>query len=191
MAYGKRPRQQAEEAAFSLFDSSDMARIMLLFSGAHGGGGGAAAAASPPERMFECKTCNRQFPSFQALGGHRASHKKPRLADGDPAAEAPAKPKVHGCSICGLEFAVGQALGGHMRRHRAVMADGLGLGLSLGLGIGVVGQSDDDGGKKKAAAAAAAELVFDLNAPAIEEEPDRARPAGLAVEFPVVVDFPC
>lgn len=76
MAYGKRPRQQAEEAAFSLFDSSDMARIMLLFSGAHGGGGG-AAAASPPERMFECKTCNRQFPSFQALGGHRASHKKP------------------------------------------------------------------------------------------------------------------
>ena len=33
-------------------------------------------------RVFECKTCNRQFPSFQALGGHRASHKKPRL-DGD------------------------------------------------------------------------------------------------------------
>uniref|UniRef100_A0A6N2KS05 C2H2-type domain-containing protein n=1 Tax=Salix viminalis TaxID=40686 RepID=A0A6N2KS05_SALVM len=28
--------------------------------------------------VYECKTCNRSFPSFQALGGHRASHKKPR-----------------------------------------------------------------------------------------------------------------
>ncbi|KAL8245463.1 hypothetical protein R6Q59_011721 [Mikania micrantha] len=27
----------------------------------------------------ECKTCNRAFPSFQALGGHRASHKKPKV----------------------------------------------------------------------------------------------------------------
>ncbi|KAL6504090.1 hypothetical protein OROGR_026013 [Orobanche gracilis] len=26
--------------------------------------------------MYACKTCNRAFPSFQALGGHRASHKK-------------------------------------------------------------------------------------------------------------------
>ncbi|KAL3523515.1 hypothetical protein ACH5RR_016349 [Cinchona calisaya] len=26
--------------------------------------------------VYECKTCGRTFPSFQALGGHRASHKK-------------------------------------------------------------------------------------------------------------------
>lgn len=71
-------------------------------------------------RVFECKTCNRQFPSFQALGGHRASHKKPRLTDGNGGdTQSPAKPKTHECSICGLEFAIGQALGGHMRRHRA------------------------------------------------------------------------
>ncbi|KAI4384064.1 hypothetical protein MLD38_009833 [Melastoma candidum] len=31
--------------------------------------------------VYECKTCNRTFPSFQALGGHRASHyKKPKSA---------------------------------------------------------------------------------------------------------------
>ncbi|KAI8538677.1 hypothetical protein RHMOL_Rhmol09G0123200 [Rhododendron molle] len=38
-----------------------------------------------PGRVFAYETCNREFPSFQALGGHRASHKKPRLtaADGD------------------------------------------------------------------------------------------------------------
>ncbi|XP_016448188.1 zinc finger protein ZAT5-like [Nicotiana tabacum] len=28
--------------------------------------------------VYECKTCNRTFPSFQALGGHRASHKRPK-----------------------------------------------------------------------------------------------------------------
>ncbi|OWM68937.1 zinc finger protein ZAT5-like [Punica granatum] len=32
--------------------------------------------------VYECKTCNRVFPSFQALGGHRASHSKPTKANG-------------------------------------------------------------------------------------------------------------
>ncbi|KAF4358661.1 zinc finger protein ZAT12 [Cannabis sativa] len=75
------------------------------------------------ERVFTCKTCNRTFPSFQALGGHRASHKKPKLSEalqGIP--QPPPKPKTHECSICGLEFAIGQALGGHMRRHRQAAA---------------------------------------------------------------------
>ncbi|CAN6556787.1 unnamed protein product [Malus baccata var. baccata] len=81
------------------------------------------------DRVFVCKTCNREFPSFQALGGHRASHKKPKLMPGGAAdllhlaqsTGSPVKPKTHECPICGLEFAIGQALGGHMRRHREVM----------------------------------------------------------------------
>uniref|UniRef100_A0ACD5YMC7 Uncharacterized protein n=1 Tax=Avena sativa TaxID=4498 RepID=A0ACD5YMC7_AVESA len=186
MAHGKRSRQQAEaKTSVSLLDldRSDMARILLLFSGHHHHNHdyhGVAAEPSSPERVFECKTCNRQFPSFQALGGHRASHKKPRLADG---AEPP-KPKVHGCSICGLQFSVGQALGGHMRRHRAVAAAGEGLGIGLSLGT-------KDFAEKKTIAPA--ELVFDLNVPvALEEEPSADRQSkqlGLAVDFPVVVDF--
>ncbi|KAK7270078.1 hypothetical protein RIF29_22975 [Crotalaria pallida] len=80
-------------------------------------------------RVFECKTCNRQFPSFQALGGHRASHKKLRLMEGESDShmlhdDSPPKPKTHECSICGLEFAIGQALGGHMRRHRVAASNG-------------------------------------------------------------------
>ncbi|KAJ3685646.1 hypothetical protein LUZ61_014810 [Rhynchospora tenuis] len=67
-------------------------------------------------KVFECKTCKKQFPSFQALGGHRASHKKPQT----PGDEGSSKLRMHECPICGLEFAVGQALGGHMRRHRPV-----------------------------------------------------------------------
>ncbi|KAL6200105.1 hypothetical protein ACLB2K_029887 [Fragaria x ananassa] len=81
-----------------------------------------------PGRIFACKTCNREFLSFQALGGHRASHKKPKL-DGGAAnllqpgqPSSPKKPKKHECTICGMKFAVGQALGGHMRRHKDVMS---------------------------------------------------------------------
>ncbi|KAJ6691728.1 ZINC FINGER PROTEIN ZAT5 [Salix purpurea] len=80
----------------------------------------------PPSRagrLFSCKTCSRNFSSFQALGGHRASHKKPKLVGSAgnllESPPSPPKPKNHQCSICGLEFPIGQALGGHMRRHRA------------------------------------------------------------------------
>ncbi|KAK1284283.1 Zinc finger protein ZAT5 [Acorus calamus] len=86
--------------------------------------------------VYECKTCNKCFPSFQALGGHRASHKKSRpapppddkkavafaaVAEDDTSLSLSAVVKssrVHGCSVCGAEFSSGQALGGHMRRHR-------------------------------------------------------------------------
>ena len=77
-------------------------------------------------RVFVCKTCNKIFSSFQALGGHTASHKKPRLTGDLPEIPvSPKKPKIHECSICGMEFAIGQALGGHMRRHRTASNEGL------------------------------------------------------------------
>uniref|UniRef100_A0A0A0LDR8 C2H2-type domain-containing protein n=1 Tax=Cucumis sativus TaxID=3659 RepID=A0A0A0LDR8_CUCSA len=36
-------------------------------------------AANESLFLYQCKTCDRCFPSFQALGGHRASHKKPKF----------------------------------------------------------------------------------------------------------------
>ncbi|MQM09364.1 hypothetical protein Taro_042235 [Colocasia esculenta] len=101
-------------------DTVNLAEVLVLLS--RGGSGFSVEEVDlqrpqhHPGRVFECKTCNRRFPSFQALGGHRASHKKPRL---DLQQAAAGRPRVHECSICGLEFAIGQALGGHMRRHRA------------------------------------------------------------------------
>ncbi|KAE8706008.1 60S ribosomal protein L36-2-like [Hibiscus syriacus] len=74
--------------------------------------------------VFECKTCQRCFPSFQALGGHRASHKRPKLVGDKPnktthfLSLSSTESKAHECSICGQVFSMGQALGGHMRRHR-------------------------------------------------------------------------
>ncbi|KAG5515369.1 hypothetical protein RHGRI_036421 [Rhododendron griersonianum] len=115
----KRSRQQDGDV-----EALAMANSLMLLS----------RVGAAPGRVFACKTCNREFPSFQALGGHRASHKKPRLtaADGDflHSQSTPEKPKAHECSICGLEFAIGQALGGHMRRHRpaATSDDGQAMG---------------------------------------------------------------
>ncbi|CAL1366945.1 unnamed protein product [Linum trigynum] len=93
----------------ALYESSteeeeDMANCLILLAQ----GRRRHVAAPPPERktigskrfsdiatttnragffVYECKTCNRSFPSFQALGGHRASHKRPRPAPGPLATE--------------------------------------------------------------------------------------------------------
>nr|XP_009763663.1 PREDICTED: zinc finger protein ZAT8-like [Nicotiana sylvestris] len=78
-------------------------------------------AKSGRSKIFEHKTCKKQFDSFQALGGHRASHKnftKLMLMTTFPNELPTVKPKKHECSFCAEEFAVGQALGGHMRKHR-------------------------------------------------------------------------
>ncbi|VVB16642.1 unnamed protein product [Arabis nemorensis] len=72
------------------------------------------------KRVFTCKTCLKEFHSFQALGGHRASHKKPNYNNENSSTGLIKKVKTtsHPCPICGVEFPMGQALGGHMRRHR-------------------------------------------------------------------------
>ncbi|CAI9773118.1 unnamed protein product [Fraxinus pennsylvanica] len=117
-------RGREEEEANQNQNMKNMANcLMLLYNG---GGEFDSAVDSSAARVFECKTCSKQFPSFQALGGHRASHKKPRLMGEQHSGElrtSPAKPKTHECPVCGMEFAIGQALGGHMRKHRTSAAN--------------------------------------------------------------------
>ncbi|KAK7293370.1 hypothetical protein RJT34_16235 [Clitoria ternatea] len=75
---------------------------------------------------YKCETCNKVFKSYQALGGHRASHKKIKVnikVDDEDAEFERAKKvggvekKIHECPVCFRVFASGQALGGHKRTH--------------------------------------------------------------------------
>ncbi|KAG5051297.1 hypothetical protein AAZX31_02G089400 [Glycine max] len=156
-------------------DSLTMANCLMLLS--RGGDQFEAtysSSTSMNNRVFECKTCNRQFPSFQALGGHRASHKKPRLMAGDNIEgqllhDSPPKPKTHECSICGLEFAIGQALGGHMRRHRAANLNGNNVYNSATATSSSSGGSSFDSSPKKKADNKRV-LVLDLNLTPFEND---------------------
>ncbi|XP_021720925.1 zinc finger protein ZAT8-like [Chenopodium quinoa] len=144
-------------------ETSAMANCLMLLS-AHSaavksvGGGSSENSEGGVGRMFACKTCDRKFSSFQALGGHRASHKKiksPNSGDSsDDLTSFPAKPKAHSCKICGVEFPTGQALGGHMRRHRETLASVGGGSAAAALSSvtteGSIGNSDgNNGGEKK------------------------------------------
>ncbi|XP_072957599.1 zinc finger protein ZAT5-like [Typha angustifolia] len=188
-------------------EEEDMANCLILLAQGGGGAGGLDVEMKPEEDknrskrigdqsagnyVYECKTCSKCFGSFQALGGHRASHKKPRLT---PAAEdrkveigedvlqinmnsfsrsinggGMIKSRVHECSICGSEFNSGQALGGHMRRHRPLV---------------VVAENQEVVIKKERSL-----LELDLNLPAPSSDDERGElqspPSPPAFELPLL-----
>lgn len=96
-------------------------------------------SSSSSSSKFSCSICKKAFQSYQALGGHRASHKKfkgccaPRSSQGSLETEnshsqgenlitevGSKKGKEHECPICLKVFPSGQALGGHKRSHLIV-----------------------------------------------------------------------
>ncbi|XP_009139311.1 zinc finger protein ZAT9, partial [Brassica rapa] len=75
--------------------------------------------ATRTKGRFTCETCGKVFKSYQALGGHRASHKKNRVSNKieyDSVVVVEEK-RIHECPICLRVFTSGQALGGHKRSH--------------------------------------------------------------------------
>ncbi|XP_065007534.1 zinc finger protein ZAT9-like [Musa acuminata AAA Group] len=89
-----------------------------------------AARSRPPPRKgrsrYQCSACKKVFRSYQALGGHRASHKRtngcrpvtePRINSEADSVDANADAKVHECPLCFRVFSSGQALGSHKRSH--------------------------------------------------------------------------
>ncbi|KAE8022344.1 hypothetical protein FH972_008149 [Carpinus fangiana] len=76
-----------------------------------------------PQAKFRCETCGKVFRSYQALGGHRASHKKTKHQFNEEHVEdqgnkvVVAEDRVFECPYCLRVFESGQALGGHKKVH--------------------------------------------------------------------------
>ncbi|XP_010506448.1 PREDICTED: zinc finger protein ZAT4-like [Camelina sativa] len=82
---------------------------------------------------FKCETCGKEFKSYQALGGHRASHKKNKACTAKTeqvkteyvhGGVTVTEKRVHECPICFRVFISGQALGGHKRSHGSSIGAG-------------------------------------------------------------------
>jgi hypothetical protein len=110
---------------------------LCLIMLARGGRGSSATASPPPPTLklsYKCTVCNKAFPSYQALGGHKASHRKSASSSAENTAAADnynnnnnnpstssgaggTSGRTHECTICHKTFPTGQALGGHKRCH--------------------------------------------------------------------------
>ncbi|KAF8664308.1 hypothetical protein HU200_054857 [Digitaria exilis] len=84
---------------------------------------------------FRCPLCGKAFASYQALGGHKANHRKappydvgaaPLLrhhqketssASASASGSGGGTGRRHVCTVCHRGFETGQALGGHKRFH--------------------------------------------------------------------------
>jgi hypothetical protein len=141
----------------------------------------AAAAAE-----FKCSVCGKSFGSYQALGGHKTSHRVKQPAATAPLVEAAVPPpvtefrepatsstaassdgnttasRVHRCSICHKAFPTGQALGGHKRKHYDGVVGSAAASASAGLPTTAAAEASDVGSSGNGAA-----RVFDLNLPAV------------------------
>ncbi|KAG6467500.1 zinc finger protein 36-like [Zingiber officinale] len=84
-----------------------------------------SVSPAPTQRnqaRYVCSQCGKVFSSYQALGGHKASHQKfpaeyRAAASAAVVTGAADQNKPHACSLCSKSFATGPALGGHMRAH--------------------------------------------------------------------------
>ncbi|WOL19558.1 hypothetical protein Cni_G28360 [Canna indica] len=88
-------------------------------------------SAVPTKVEYKCSVCGKAFASYQALGGHKTSHRIKPVGGADEVSAASAvgsgsstvgaaaasSVRLHQCSVCQKTFPSGQALGGHKRCH--------------------------------------------------------------------------
>ncbi|GMI82695.1 salt tolerance zinc finger [Hibiscus trionum] len=129
-----------------------------------------APTSTEQKLSYKCSVCNKSFNSYQALGGHKASHRKLSGGNDDqsmsttnsasaggviPAALNPSG-KSHECSICHKSFPTGQALGGHKRCHYEGGAGNSASGVTTSEGVNTTNRISQ-------------RVEFDLNLPALSE----------------------
>ncbi|CAJ2675359.1 zinc finger protein ZAT10-like [Trifolium pratense] len=148
------------------------------------------------KHSYKCSVCNKEFSSYQALGGHKASHRKnsttaagtagvdeqstssaaTTTSSANTAVGNGGGVRSHECSICHKSFPTGQALGGHKRRHYE----------------GTVG-GNGGGGGGSAATTTVSEVGsthtrdFDLNIPAFPEFGNKVGEDEVESPHPVMI----
>jgi len=171
--------------------------LIMLARGRRGATAASSAAAADEKISYKCSVCDKAFSSYQALGGHKASHRKlAATSDDNPSTSAttttaaaatttlPPSGRSHECSICHKSFPTGQALGGHKRRHY----EGT-IGTGNVSGSGVTTTTSEGGGSSHS------NRGFDLNVPALPEfglglSVDCGRKSQLSVEQEVESPLP-
>ncbi|KAK4387595.1 Zinc finger protein ZAT10 [Sesamum angolense] len=127
--------------------------------------------ADQSKLVYKCSVCDKAFGSYQALGGHKASHRKLSAGDDNPTSTSTSTVttstvatggsgsggRTHECSICHKCFPTGQALGGHKRCHYEGGAPS-----SKGAGSSVATSSEGVG-------STLTHRDFDLNLPALPD----------------------
>ncbi|OAY51013.1 zinc finger protein ZAT10 [Manihot esculenta] len=131
-----------------------------------------ASTNSEEKLTYKCSVCNKAFSSYQALGGHKASHRKLAGSDVDQSTSTTTTSsvtgslsngsgKLHECSICHKSFPTGQALGGHKRCHYEGGAGGAEKRMVTSTSEGV--------GSTNSHSLSQSHRGFDLNVPALPE----------------------
>lgn len=170
----KRSRRQRSFFDRAMTEEEYLALCLLMLARSRGGGGSRHSLLTPPpgppppppsRLAYECPVCGKAFPSYQALGGHKASHRKlsgsaaahiaPSAASSSSATAGLGGGRGHQCSVCLRTFASGQALGGHKRCHY----DGGAVAVAGAAGSGVSSSDVGSSGHRD----------FDLNLPAPPE----------------------
>lgn len=119
------------------------------------------STSSESKLVYKCSVCDKAFGSYQALGGHKASHRKNAGADEQSTSSTTTTTatnsggRIHECSICHKCFPTGQALGGHKRCHYEGGAANGGASSGVTSSEGVGSTNSHRG--------------FDLNLPALPE----------------------
>ncbi|KAI4389509.1 hypothetical protein MLD38_001729 [Melastoma candidum] len=135
---------------------------------------------------YRCTVCGKAFTSYQALGGHKASHRKNTSDEQSTSTTNAAttastssgqKGRSHECSICHKTFPTGQALGGHKRCHyEGVIGGSSHSGVTTSEGVGSSAHT--------VTALSLGNHEFDLNIPPMPEFPMGLVVAEEEVESP-------
>ncbi|CAA2956968.1 zinc finger protein AZF2-like [Olea europaea var. sylvestris] len=83
-----------------------------------------ASSVDQKHESHECDVCGKCFLSYQALGGHKTSHRDKAqfaattaITNASNISHLNPSGRIHECNKCHKTFTTGQALGGHMRLH--------------------------------------------------------------------------